>query len=405
MPRVALDSDGPVWCGQLDRLAPTPLRVGTSPDGRPYRRARLLVLDGRQPVSFVEVPVSDGAVDVDLALARTGDTRSGAVVPADRTAAEVSVVVCTRNRPAELKACLDGLLGLDPAPLEIIVVDNAPSDDRTRLAVESVAAVAGHVRYVLERRPGLSRARNAGVAAAAGRIVAFTDDDVRVDPHWIDGLLRGFARRSDVVCVTGLVATDRLDHVAEQYFDARVSWSSSCTPRLFDLASAAAPLFPYAAGRFGTGANVAFLAAFLHEVGGFDETLGAGSLTRGGEDLDAFVKVLRTERALAYEPAALVWHRHRDDFDALRGQMFGYGTGLTGYLTKYLLQPSTAVDILRQVPYGLAHMSRQLGRPAVAARRSPPWRLRAAEIAGLLYGPIAYLRSRRVVRRQQRRMA
>jgi GT2 family glycosyltransferase len=357
-------------------------------------------------VSFVEVPVNRGAVDIDLAIAQTVGTQPHDATPAYvADAAEVSVIVCTRNRPLELRACLNGLLELQPAPLEIVVVDNAPSDDSTREVVESFAATASSVRYVLERGAGLSRARNAGLAASSGRIVAFTDDDVRVDPHWIDALLRGFARRSDVACVTGLVASDRLDHVAEQYFDARVSWSSSCTPRLFDLSSAAAPLFPYAAGTFGTGANVAFISQFLREVGGFDESLGAGSLTRGGEDLDAFVKVLRTHRALAYEPAALVWHRHRDDLEALRGQMFGYGAGLTAYLTKYLLQPSTAVDILRQVPPGLVHMRRQLRRPAASMLRPPPWKIRAAELAGLLYGPVAYLCSRRAVRRQRRRAA
>jgi glycosyltransferase involved in cell wall biosynthesis len=400
--------DEPVWCGEVDRRAPRPLRAPHGPGGRPYRWARLLVRDGPTPVSFVEVPVADGAVDVARALVEVAPAGPASAERDRGAAGEVSVVVCTRDRPADLYTCLTGLIDLDPAPLEIIVVDNAPGDARSRGVVESFNRTGAHVRYVREDAPGLSRARNAGLAAANGSIVAFTDDDVTVDRHWIAGLLRGFARRADVACVTGLVASARLDSLAERYFDARVSWASSCQPRLFDLRGGHPPLYPYTAGVFGTGANVAFRTRLLRDVGGFDESLGAGSLTRGGEDLDAFVRVLRTRQALAYEPGALVWHRHRVDLEALRRQMFGYGSGLTGYLTKYLLQPATALDILRRLPRGLLHMRRQLGRvDAPASRAAParpgvPHRLRAAELAGLAYGPVAYLRSRRALRRQRR---
>ena len=94
-----------------------------------------------------------------LQLARTFDAAArGIDEPVDRPAPSVSVVVCTRNRPDQLRLCLESLLALATEPREIVVVDNAPSDDRTR---EVCAALP--VRYVLEPLPGQSRARNRGI--------------------------------------------------------------------------------------------------------------------------------------------------------------------------------------------------------------------------------------------------
>ena len=107
-------------------------------------------------------------------------------------------------------------------------------------------------------------------------------------------------------------------------------------PRVYDLRSGrdASALYPYSAGIFGTGANFAVDRDLLMGLGGFDETLGAGTPAGGGEDLDAFVRVLRAHRSLVYEPSAVVWHRHRADPGAQRRQLFSYGTGLTPFLTK-----------------------------------------------------------------------
>jgi GT2 family glycosyltransferase len=393
--------DGPVWCGELDRSDPaTQLVTGRAADGRSYERARILVRDNAAPVAFVEVDVRDGVVDVGAARAATGPSTTTLAAMGQES---VSVVVCTRDRPDMARQCIEHVLRLDPEPLELIIVDNAPSDGRTKELVDEYAAAGYPIRYVLEPRPGLSNARNAGVAAAQGDVVAFTDDDVRVDRHWIRGLRAGFARRSDVACVTGLVAADRLDYPAERYFESRVSWSASCVPRVYDLRVDSSPLHPYSAGVFGTGANVAFRTDVLRTFGGFDESLGAGSHTRGGEDLDAFVRVLRQGYAIAYEPFALAWHRHRHEPQALRRQIFGYGAGLTGYLTKYLVQPATVADIVGRVPRGMWRIGRAMHktRAEVATNGSERW-LVMIEVAGFLYGPFAYLRAKLAVHRRHR---
>jgi GT2 family glycosyltransferase len=255
------------------------------------------------------------------------------------------------------------------------------------------------VRYVREDRKGLSVARNRGLREARGEIIAFTDDDVLVDPLWVDGLLRGFARHPDVGCVTGLVASASLIHPAEQYFDQRVWWSSSCTPRLFTATRAAddSPLHPFSAGVFGTGANFAASVTVLRRLGGFDECLGAGSPTQGGEDLDMFVRLLRAGHAISYEPSALVWHEHRVDDASLRKQMYAYGLGLTAYITKYLLDRRSRAALLRRIPDGVRHALGLLGRSRDAASHSAltDTGMTGVELRGMLAGPPTYLRARR----------
>src|SRR5258708_35162323 len=105
----------------------------------------------------------------------------------------------------------------------------------------------------------------------------------------------------------------------------------------------------------------------------------------GGEDLDSFLRIVRHGLAIAYEPAALVWHIHRREFADLRRQMVGYGSGLTAYAYKQLTSRQTARDVLWRMPAGLAEMATvptrgSVGHGARAARSSPT--LRAADAPG-----------------------
>jgi GT2 family glycosyltransferase len=238
--------------------------------------------------------------------------------------------------------------------------------------------------------------------------VAYTDDDVAVDPDWVQGLLRGFQRRADVGCVTGLVCTAGITGAAEAYFDARAaSWSTRCEPHLFDARGTGEEggLYPYSPGVFGTGANFAFARTVLEDLEGFDEALGAGTLTRGGEDLDVFVRVLRRGGAIAYEPAALVWHHHRADRSALLHQMFGYGTGLTAFLTKCLLSPDSRWEVLRRVPLGALRILaiRAQTKERLGERVQPPRGALLREFAGFAAGPLLYVRAQRGARRRASR--
>lgn len=398
-----------------------------APVGAATSTRALIRLHG-QPLGYLESPVDDPealsdhlqrsarvqfAGEIDAHLSREGATPaadgtllSAAPTCPERTAPNgdlVSVVVCTRNRASSLEACLSAILRSDHTRLELVIVDNAPSDDSTRSVVERLAAHDHRVRYAREDRPGLSHARNRGLAVATARHIAYTDDDVLVDRHWLSALEHGFGQGQQVGCVTGLVATATIASAAETYFDARAaSWSSRFTPELFDLAEHASsdPLYPYSAGVFGTGANIAVDRELLASLGGFDPVLGAGARTRGGEDLDMFVRVLRAGSAIAYVPSALVWHHHRADDAALRRQMYGYGTGLSAFVTKLLLDRETRFGVLRRVPRGLWRLARikRTTRERVTTPHEVPARALLWEFLGFATGPFLYL----VARRDQR---
>ena len=410
-----------IWCTECELTGPW--QRLTPPAAGAYAKARILVRQAGLPLEFVELAPTGTDFDRTQIVAALSDRSRGRLsdgpdhgsaretgTPAEEIVADtsplVSVVVCTRDRGPELRDCLRRLQRLDYPNLEIIIVDNAPSDTSGNDAFRAQVGSDPRFRYVVEPAPGLSCARNRGLAEATGEYLAYTDDDVAVDPHWITALVAGFGRREDIACVTGLVCTAALETAAEHYFDQRVSWADSCEPRIFDLSSRAEdPLYPYAAGLFGTGASMAFSTALLRELGGFDEALGAGTRAKGGEDLDIFVRILLEGRAIAYEPGAIVWHHHRSDLAGLRRQIFGYGTGLSAFITKHLLDPDTRPDLLRRIPPGIAKaVIVPLGRPArtgrdagtrtssgVGSRSS----LIAREFAGMAMGPALYAMARR----------
>ncbi len=320
----------------------------------------------------------------------------------------VSIVIATRNRSQMLGDCLVRLTASDYPAFEIIVVDNGPDDDRTRAVVESAAGTDSRISYLHERRAGVSVARNAGTRAARGEFVGFVDDDVEVEPDWMRSVVRGFARAKDVDAVTGLVCTADISTSYEAYFDAKTpQWSTRIEPAVYPSAADRTPelgaVYPFAAGIFGTGANMAFRRSALQALGGFDLALGPGTHSRGGEDLDLFVRTVLAGGSIAYEPSAVVWHQHRSDEAGLAHQMRGYGVGLTAYLTKTLLARQSRREFVRALPrvVGLVWTLRRRAVEQASSDAAAPPGIVRQEWVGYLYGPIAYLRSRwaRTVRR------
>ncbi len=160
-------------------------------------------------------------------------------------------------------------------------------------------------------------------------------------------------------------------------------------------------LFPFSTGKLGSGANMAFDTAWLRSVGGFDAATGVGTPARGGDDLLALFRVLRSGRSLAYRPGALVRHHHHRDPAAVRRQVYDYGVGLGAYLTSVVVhEPGTLFSMVRRAPAGLAHFR---GRRNGSGIRPDSWPrpLSRLERRGLLYGPFAYAVSRARVRRTE----
>ncbi|HSD84862.1 MAG TPA: glycosyltransferase, partial [Anaerolineae bacterium] len=307
----------------------------------------------------------------------------------------VSIIVATHDRPIELAAALQSLLALDYPHYEIIIVDNAPSTNATAQLLQSLAARRSDVRYVREECAGLGIAHNRGLLEVTAPIAAFTDDDVIVDKHWLTELVRGFRMSDRVACVTGMILPAELDTPAQEWIEQFGGFTKGFTPRLFDRSDQAGPLYPYTAGRFGSGASMAFQTAALRRLGGFDSALGAGTPALGGDDLAAFFQIITAGHQLVYQPSAVLYHHHRRDYAGLRRQAFGYGTGLTAYLMKTLVdKPGRIFDFARRLPAGVAYTLSPRSPKNQNRRADYPTDLTRLERRGMLYGPLAYLRSR-----------
>jgi glycosyltransferase involved in cell wall biosynthesis len=416
---------GSVWVGLLDMDDVRPVVGMSGPVSGDYRQARVLIRTHRAPVGHVSVPI----LPVETLTARVRTAAETKLADAlhrhalwDKSADEVDVsrewaaqaacphdfptcngagitiIVCTRDRTEGLRECLRTLQQVAYDPIEIIVVDNAPSGNAAQEAVTALSRDDSRIRYTCESRPGLSRARNHGLVHARHDIVAFTDDDALVDSGWPSAVAAGFATDPEAMCVTGLVACRSLDTGSQRYFDSRYSWGEAFEPRRYDLSAHRHPsrLYPFSAGIFGTGANFAVRRSAMAGLGGFDPLLGAGSLGRGGEDLDMFLRVILAGGRICYMPSALVWHYHRADIKALSDQIYSYGYGLGAYLVKHLLNRQLPIAMLWQC---LRQVGPVVGRMRVATQesqlRAGGKRLGLTEARGVMAGALCYYRASR----------
>jgi GT2 family glycosyltransferase len=234
-----------------------------------------------------------------------------------------SVIVCTRGRPDDLGRCLEAIAAVPSPPGEVIVVDNDPADGRTRAVVER----AREATYVAEPRPGLSVARNTGIRAARGDVIAFVDDDTVVHERWLEALLAGFDGPR-VLAVTGGVLPAELRTRAQVVFERRMGQAARGHARIaygrefFEPQKRdGVPVW-----RIGAGANMAFRREAFDRVGLFDERLGAGA-AGCSEDSELWYRLLAAGWECRYEPDSVVLHHHRAGMDELRRQAHDYMQG------------------------------------------------------------------------------
>ena len=410
----------PVLVGDLCLEARLP---DLNTEGR-YRAARLLTWLHGRPIGEVFVPLEQGRVPADRLAALVWPlvaehvaahcTDDGVPVP-DHLPADgfvraeqprcaglgrdadvtITVVIATRDRTESLLRCLTALAKSSFSAFDVVVVDSAPRSDSTERALAEHPGWPFPLRYVYESRPGLALAHNAALPAVTGEVVAITDDDVEVDRDWLRTLAEAFCETS-ATCVTGLILPAELETRAQLLVEESGGFGRGFTRRVFvrDMPEAG-PLFPFTAGRFGSGANMAFRAEWLVAGGGFDPATGAGSPAWGGDDLTAFLRVIVDGGTLVYEPRAVVRHWHRREYEGMRRQAFRYGMGLGAYLAASvwdrpaLLEAMTrrAVPAARHLlsPGSAKNIGRSTGYP-----RELVWR----ERAGMLAGPFAYMVSR-----------
>jgi GT2 family glycosyltransferase len=313
---------------------------------------------------------------------------------------EMTVAVCTRDRPDDLVVLLDSLDQQEYRRLRILVVDNAPSDDRTRRLASRLARDRD-LEYVTEPRPGLSWARNRATEASQSPVIAWVDDDEVCDRWWAAEVARGFVEVPEAGAVTGLVAPSELETQCQAWFEqySGVARGRGFSRAVFSPATAheQSPLYPLPP--YGAGANMAFRREAIERIGGFDCALGTGTATLAGEDTAVFSALLLAGGAIVYQPSAIVRHRHRRDYDSLRRVMLGYGRGLSAYYASMLAhQPSCAPALMRLGRQGVRDQFSRHGRRSGDLEGFPPELLRLNRL-GLLQGAFMYPRARLHARR------
>jgi GT2 family glycosyltransferase len=385
-------------------LAGEPADLDLRRAGQPYRSALLVATLHGRPLGTCNVTLdASGLSGADARAAIVGALdvpREGAAAPR-RVLPSVSVVVATCGADEAVARTVASVLRCDPRAHEVIVVENRPAGSTVAATLAERFAGDGRVRCVREPRQGLSWARNAGIAVATGEILAFTDDDVEVEPDWAGAIARAFADEPSAACVTGLILPAELETAAQLVVEQYASWGKGYRRRVFRPDEPTGPLFPYAAGEFGSGANTALRVDFARATGGFDPALGVGTIACGSEDLDVYVRTLLAGRAIVYEPAAMVWHRSPDTGSQVRSEVFRYGVSMAAVLTK-LATHGHAWPIARRVPAGLRFLRDPGSRKNAGKRREYPRRLDWIEYAGMALGPLAYAESRRRTSRMVR---
>lgn len=217
---------------------------------------------------------------------------------------KVSLVLCTYNRCQSLRNALDNVVALtlpETVIWEVLVVDNNSSDQTRAVIEEYCRKYPGRVRYIFEPKPGLSNARNAGIREATGDIIAFTDDDVSIQPTWLQNLTASL-KDGEWAGAGGRV-------LPEQTF-VPPSWLST------EERHALSPLALFnpgaEAGRLSEppfGANMAFRKEMFEKYGYFRTDLGRkpGSLM-SNEDTEFGLRLSNGGERLRYEPSAIVYH-------------------------------------------------------------------------------------------------
>ena len=283
----------------------------------------------------------------------------------------ITAAVATCGRPAGLGRCLRSLAAQASPPVEVIVVDQAPSEE-----ARATAAASGlpAVRYLEQERLGLSASRNLALRCAAGAVLAVTDDDCAADPSWLAAVAAAFERQPSPEAVTGPVLP--LGEGAPGTY--AISLRESDVPVDYS-----GRIIPWS---IGSGGNFAARTATLAAIGGWDERLGAGSRGQAAEDAELFYRLLSSGALVRYEPAAVI--RHEWQLRSRRlSTRWSYGFGI-GAMCGLRLARADPYAIRMLGHYSALHVRPLLGglRRRDRGRIAEHGRALASLVPGLAYG-------------------
>jgi GT2 family glycosyltransferase len=274
----------------------------------------------------------------------------------------ISVVLCSYNGQRTIRDCLEGLQELEYPDFEVIVVDDGSTD-----ATAAIARQHGFAPITTAHR-GLSYARNVGIEAASGEIIAFIDDDARPDPHWLKYLAVTFLR-TDHVGVGGPNIAPAGDGVI-----AECVANAPGGPVHVLLSDQEAEHIP--------GCNMAFRKADLQAIGGFDP-----QFRTAGDDVDICWRLRQAGGTLGFSPAAVVWHHRRNSVRTYWRQQQGYAMAEVLLERKWPEKYNEAGHISwtgRMYGQGLAQMLGRRGRIYQGTWGSAPFQVLDRPLPGVL---------------------
>ncbi|NLS02347.1 glycosyltransferase [Rhizobium sp. P32RR-XVIII] len=239
---------------------------------------------------------------------------------------DVSLIISSRNRAYGLLNCLDAVAAAarqaEHLHLELVFVDNGSTDDTADVFRKWAATAPIETRLIHETLPGLANARNAGIRAAAGFILAFTDDDCEVFPDYFTAIHAAFANDKQLIMRGG-----RIELGDER--DLPVTIKTELEPAVLTS--------ELHAGGFIHGANMVFPKALADTIGIFDPRFGAGSPFRSGEDTDYTHRAFNAGIRVEYFPDFVVKHFHgRRKVEDIHRLHAGYAFGNGALYAKYM---------------------------------------------------------------------
>jgi cellulose synthase/poly-beta-1,6-N-acetylglucosamine synthase-like glycosyltransferase len=221
-------------------------------------------------------------------------------IPIDSDWPRISVVVCSHDGARTITECCEGLAQLDYPNFEVIVVDDGSRDGTGAVGNEF------GFRVIRTENHGLANARNVGMNAATGEIIAYIDDDAFPDPHWLTYLASSF-KSTNYAAVGGPNIAPMND-----------GWIPECVanapgnPVHVLLSDQLAEHIP--------GCNMAIRRDCLQAIGGFDSQFRVA-----GDDVDVCWRLRERGWTVGFHPAAVVWHHRRNSIWMYAKQQIGYG--------------------------------------------------------------------------------
>jgi glycosyltransferase involved in cell wall biosynthesis len=285
---------------------------------------------------------------------------------------DLSIIVCTHNRALMLRDTIESFLHLKWKPetrYELLVVDNNSKDDTQQVVREFIEKMPQTIRYLFEERIGLSHARNSGIKAARGEIIAFTDDDVEFDELWGQEIVETFSRYTEASCVGGknipVFPQRRPDWINESLFQIYGDIKMGEAIRYIEF-----PDHPY-------GLNMAFRSSVFEGVGLFNTELGRKENNLlSGEDTDLFYRIFKSGLKTLYSPHITMKHKipsGRTEKKWILKRHYWQGSSMV--MLEQMMNPKTRGKLFSEALADLKNLMRWILTDFVWSPRKVYWHL------------------------------